>query len=288
MRECRLAVMRFLPSAMAVLALFFGGAASASASTDSHRLKHAFIQDLVRRAELTRPPSGPRFLAALAMSGHGERSDRAADIPPGLAFLMSAALPGTGQLVEGRNRAFTYLGIEAISWVAHFSWQDAGNNKEKEYQAYARQHWSLDTYDANAGPNRPDSCSGSIPAGLSYDDSRNTLEGFIAEGNWQHYYEDIGKLEAYRAGWDDFDCAEPNQMSPNRTEYRSMRAKSNDYLNHARAALTVAFLNRVISAVDAYRTARGARLRLHGADVKLSVGGSLARPRATLKLVKTF
>ncbi len=222
------------------------------------------------------------------MSDREERTDRAADVPPGLAFLMSAAIPGTGQLAEGRNRAFIYLGLEAVSWVAHFSYNDAGNNKEKEYQAYARQHWTLGTYAANASDDSPTRCNQAIPAGLSYNDELATLQGFIDTKNWQHYYEDIGKLEAYRAGWDDFDCATPNQMSPDRVEYRNMRATSNDYLNKARLALTAAFLNRVVSAVDAYRIARGAKVRIGGAGLRFSMGGSLARPKATLKLTKNF
>jgi hypothetical protein len=280
--------MKALLSLIAASILLAGGASGAS--PDLRQVRHTYMQELLRRADFSRPSDSGRsaFLAAAAMTAPERGTDRAGDVPPALAFLMSAALPGTGQLAEGRNRAFIYLGLEAVSWVAHFSWNDAGNNKEKEYQAYARQHWTVGTYAANAGPDRPDSCANALPSGLSYDDQLATLQGFIDSKNWQHYYEDIGKLEAYRAGWDDYDCATPAQMSPDRVEYRSMRATSNDYLNKARLALTVAFLNRVVSAVDAYRTARGAKLRVGGADVKLSMGGSLARPRATLKLTKSF
>ena len=76
--------------------------------------------------------------------------DPASRIPPGLAFLMSAVLPGTGQLAEGRKRAFAYLGIEAFAWISHFAWVDAGNKKEGEYEAYARRHWDLDDWRALA------------------------------------------------------------------------------------------------------------------------------------------
>ena len=157
-----------------------------------------------------------RAMLAPAIKGH-----RATRVPPGVAFLMSAVLPGSGQAAQGRNRAFAYLGIEAISWIAHVSWTDAGNKKEGEYEAYANRHWILATWDSLAAESNPD-CQ-AIPPGVSYADSKTTIEGFLETGNYQHYYEDIGKLEAYRAGWDDFSCDEPDVMSPNRVYYRGMR-----------------------------------------------------------------
>lgn len=286
MKACRLVTMKTLLWLAAASILVAGSAPGATA--DLHQVRYDHMRDLIRGAEFSRfsDARGTTFQAVAAMSDPGRGQDRAADVPPALAFFMSAALPGTGQLAEGRNRAFLYLGVEAVSWIAHFSYNDAGSNKEKEYQAYARQHWTLSTYAANASDDSPTRCDQAMPAGLSYSDELSTLQGFIGARNWQHYYEDVGKLEAYRAGWDDFDCATPNQISPDRAEYRNMRATSNDYLNKARLALTAAFLNRVVSAVDAYRIARGARIG--GAGLHFSMGGSLARPRATLKLTKSF
>ena len=234
---------------------------------------------IILPAESTRP--GARAFEALTSADRG--SDRASRIPPGLAFLMSAALPGSGQLAEGRNRAFAYRGLEAAAWIAHFSWKDAGNKKEGEYEAYARGHWDLDTWNGLASESG-DSCR-ALPSGVSYADAKSTIETFLEDGNYQHFYEDIGKLEAYRAGWDDFECSDPEAMSPNRGHYRGMRRDSNDYLNRARSALTFTFLNRVISAVDAYRTARGARFSiLPNTDLRLEVGGSMDRPRAILRI----
>ncbi len=225
--------------------------------------------------------------AGEVMTGRVETVDRASRVSPGLAFLASAILPGAGQLLEGRNRAFAYLGAETMAWIAHFAWLDAGNKKEGEYEAYARRHWDLDRWRATA-----DSCLTAIPPGVNRADAESTLIHFLDEENYQHYYEDIGKLEAYRGGWDDFPCpADPNAIviSPNRGEYRSMRDDSNSYLDKARFATTFAFLNRVVSAVDAYRTARGARLKIaQGTDLELDFGGSLERPRAALRVRKRW
>ncbi len=265
--------MKILPIPVLAAILLLAGAAPSPASTDAQPLRRAYRERILHDAERALPSRSEvaRQAAASAVFAPDE-PDRAARIPPGLAFLMSAAVPGTGQLAEGRNRAFAYLGLEAMSWIAHFSWKDAGDKKEVEYKRYADRHWSLDTWETHVDMPR-DSCA-ALPLGVNPDDARTTLQGFIEEGNWQHYYEDIGKLEAYRSGWDDFSCDAPNQMSPNRVVYRSMRAKSNDYLNNARSALTVAFLNRIVSAVDAYRTARGARLRFGGGS------GSVTAARA--------
>jgi hypothetical protein len=232
-------------------------------------------------------PSAERILdkdgpAARSLTGRTDTVDPAAEIPPGLAFLMSAAVPGAGQLAEGRNRAFVYLGLEVLAWVSHFAYLDAGNKKEGEYEAYARRHWDIDDWEGRA---LADSCLSAVPAGVDFEKMKETLIDHLEAGDLQHYYEDIGKLEAYRAGWDDFVCENPDELSPNRRTYRSMRADSNDYLEKARFAKTMAFLNRIVSAVDAFRTAKGAKVSLsQSTTLELQVAGSLEKPRARLRI----
>ncbi|MBD3161474.1 MAG: hypothetical protein GF346_04645 [Candidatus Eisenbacteria bacterium] len=226
--------------------------------------------------------------AVRSMSGRAVQEDPATRVPPGLAFLMSAAIPGSGQLVEGKRRAFLYLGLEAFAWISHFAWKDAGNKKEGEYEAYARRHWDLDQWRTFAYGD-VDTCLDALPPGVDPADAEQTLIEFIEAGNEQHYYEDIGKLEAYRAGWDDFDCGDPEQISANRGEYREMRSESNDFLERARLMTTIAFLNRIVSAVDAYRTARGAQVSVgENTKVRLGVGGSLSKPHARLSIHKKW
>ena len=224
--------------------------------------------------------------AALALTGQdrADPTDPAGRVPPGLAFLMSAAIPGTGQLAEGRKRAFLYLGVEALAWISHFAWLDAGNKKEGEYEAYVRRHWDLDDWRALAY-DYGDTCRNALPDGVDAAKAEENLLEHLESGDLQHYYEDIGKLEAYRAGWDDYGCATPDDLSANRGTYRSMRVDSNDYLEKARLATTMAFLNRIVSAVDAFRTAKGAKLALSASTtLEVSVAGSFERPRANLRI----
>ena len=222
----------------------------------------------------------------MALLGQTASEDRAGRVNPGVAFLMSAILPGAGQLAEGRNRAFAYIGVEALSWIARVSWIDAGNKKEGQYEAYARGHWEFSAWEAYA---RDSTNCEALPPSVQYDQARDNLLGFIEAKNYQHYYEDIGKLEAYRAGWDDFTCDAPNAISPNRAHYRAMREDSNDYLDRARTALTVIFLNHIVSAVDAYRTAKGVRMNLPGgAEMKFRVGGSLRDPSLGVRVTRSW
>ncbi|MBM3287899.1 MAG: hypothetical protein FJY88_11195, partial [Candidatus Eisenbacteria bacterium] len=128
--------------------------------------------------------------------------DRAARISPVVAFLMSAALPGSGQLVEGRNRAFAYLGVEVLSWVSHFAWKDAALRKEGEYEAYADRHWDLEAWSDAALEDCP---AGAIPPGGNYAELYETIQRLRVEDT-NDYYELLAKEDGYRAGWDDFSC----------------------------------------------------------------------------------
>ena len=264
-----------------------GTASPCEGRRDITRIRAEHRQALLQEAEAVsavRPVAAGRSAAFAALTDAGTREDRAARISPGLAFLMSAALPGTGQLAEGRNRAFAYLGVEAFAWIARFSWNDAGNRKEGEYEAFARRHWDLERWEHLAS-NSVDSCQNALPPGINFADQDTTILHFLEVGNYQHYYEDIGKLEAYRAGWDDYACDEPDVKSPNRRTYRSMREKSNDYLRDARRATTLIFLNRVVSAIDAYRTAHGARLAISPqTSLEFKVAGSWEHPKALLRV----
>ncbi len=208
-----------------------------------------------------------------------ERTDPAARISPALAFLMSATLPGSGQLVEGRNRAFAYLGAEALAWITHFSWKDASRKKEQESESFADRHWSFDDWSSNA-----DTCSGSIPFGMNRAELQESILSQRAARS-DAYYASLAKQDGYRGGWDDFACGTGENYTVNRRAYSGMRQDSNDFLAKARLATTFAFLNRIVSAVDAYRTARGARMSLSPQTrLELDLKGSLARPGVFLRV----
>lgn len=259
-----------------------------SSRCDVGEIRSDFIAGLMHDAvsgPLAQLPGSRSDAARMSLMGLNSRhDDPAGNIHPGLAFLMSATIPGAGQLAEGRTRAFVYLGLEAIAWISHFAWTDAGNKKEGEYEAFARRHWDFDQWRSLAYGD-VDTCLTALPPTVDPAEAEATLLEFIETGDFQHYYEDVGKLDTYRAGWNDFDCDRVDDLSPLRREYRSMRVESNDFLEKARFAMTVAFLNRVISAVDAFRTARGARVSVSSnTSLELRLAGSINDPKAKLAL----
>jgi hypothetical protein len=223
------------------------------------------------------------LLAAAWAVGPCRADERAKPVrKPGVSFLLSAILPGAGQLYNGDDRGYLYLGIEAAAWFARLSYLDAGNRKESEFERYADVHWTRDLYRTQRDS-----------LGANYHAEDDTLLSEFLLRDQQQYYEEIGKYDKFRAGWDDwaatYDPANDRALSPNRAHYRKMRQQSNDLLDRARLALAAAMVNRVVSGVDAFRTARGRAEGGSESSLRLESGfrgGS--HPQATLALVKVL
>jgi len=215
----------------------------------------------------TERPERPEKEEILGIPGEMEiPPNEARKRSPGLAFLFSAAVPGGGQFYNGQRRGLVYLAVEAAAWIAHLSFRSSGNDKETEYKRFADGHWDLDRYREAAGDT---ACFWSLEA--------DSLIVDFSENNRQHYYEDIGKLESYSCGWD---------SQTNRTEYRDLRGRSNDLLRSARTARMVVFLNHLVSAIDAFRSARSMNVDVaRGTELRMDVLGDVDKPRAVVRLV---
>jgi hypothetical protein len=171
------------------------------------------------------------------------------------AFFYSLVLPGSGHLYAGYKRGWVNIGIEGLTWLTYFYYYDRGASKEDEFENYADSHWNYNEWLIECG------CQGSPEDSLIVEFYNN---------NRQQYYEDIGKLSAYFPGWDDYDASTNN--SANKNFYRGMRADSNNYFENAHYAVLVAFVNRIVSAVDVLRLLKkkGKSLAL-SSDTKLYV-----------------
>lgn len=195
--------------------------------------------------------------------------------PPGVAFLLSALLPGAGQLYNGNRRGYIFLGIEAAAWFARVHYVDAGNTKEGQAEAFARRHWDFGRYDGQSGVE-----------GCARADS--SILGVLAEDPDQ-FYRDVGREDAYRCGWDDFDDTydpqNPDQISPNRQQFLDLRSESNSLKDNASLVLGVLVINRIVSAVDAFRTARS-RQEAPALRLESHLTGRIDAPGAVLRLVK--
>ncbi len=188
---------------------------------------------------------------------------------PGLAFVLSAVLPGAGQLYLGERRAYVYLGADAAAWFARSSYRGAARTQERSFRSFAQRHWSIATFSSRDHET------------WSAADSVRIAE-LLASGSSQ-FYDEIGRKDAYRGGWDDF-----GTLQQNRGKFQDMRSRKSDLDSNARIAMVGLVLNRLVSSMDALRSARGRtgdppRVRLEG-----GIEGEWSSPQAVVRLVRVL
>jgi hypothetical protein len=174
----------------------------------------------------------------------------AAHKKPGIGVLLSLAVPGAGHLYAGEKRGWINIGVDVVSWAAYLRYRDLGKSKEDEFEDYADAHWD---YGRWLSQGQTAGCAECFPG-----TPEDSLILAFRDRNRQHYYEDIGKISTYFYGWDDWAQNNPGDPadrgeSANRLYYRGMRNHSNNFLKNSRYSFTAAMVNRVISAVDAFR-----------------------------------
>lgn len=117
----------------------------------------------------------------------------------------------------------------------------------------------------------------------------NAMEGDVADGrngythqmpfwNDQQYYELIGKYDQFSRGWDDSDPVADIQanaypirsISKEQFVYASMRAQANSYYDVASTAVSIAVINHIVSALEAYWGATRYNSSLH-AEVNMRI-----------------
>ncbi len=221
------------------------------------------------------PASRPAAPPGAMVGDQGGRRGRS----PGLAFLLSAILPGTGQFYLGQNRGFTYLGADAACWFAQISYSRAASDEQNLSHQFAGRHWSLQRFLAS----KSDSCYWLPP------DSALIVQ--LAPSQSSDYFAAIANTDIYRCGWDDFrttyDPNDPNGPSPNRRTLEDMRSRQSDYEGSARLAVAALVLNRVVSAVDALRSARGLNQgRSQSFRLEGGVEGDWRQPKAVVRLIR--
>ena len=184
---------------------------------------------------------------------------------PGRAMLLSAVIPGTGQLYAGAKiRGAVFLALEAAGWTAFAMYQTKGKNKEDEYEDFADDHWVRNDYWAAVQEiANTNEWTGPPVEQANWSELINYLpQNFTHElpsTNTQQYYEMIGKyLSQFGFGWDDeMDDPDTTQywdgsFANNRPGvYNDLRHDSNQLLDKATIALEIVLVNHVISALDA-------------------------------------
>ena len=188
-----------------------------------------------------------------------------------LATLLSAAVPGAGQLYNGEIwKSAIFLGLEAGLITAAIIYNKKGDDKTNEFQNYADQNWSVVKYAEWLLLNRT---SLGLPDGNITIDPNTSLKPW-ERVNWselnhleskfshklpsygeQQYYELIGKYPQYNHGWKD-------QLNDNTPEYNSnltpmflgysqMRGEANDFYNASTRFVVFMVVNHILSAAEA-------------------------------------
>ncbi len=216
---------------------------------------------------------------------------------PGLAFLLSAAVPGAGEFYAGaKYRAAAFFSVEIISWIVYFNRKDAGAKLETKYKKWADSHWNAYDWYLNGLnlpyvgiPDSTDDASHLIyfeyngqeyPSNVDYlNEHLPGWESYLAADTvltpirTRDYYENIGKYDQFASGWADFSssliagdstASVKVANSKYRANYLNQRYESNQALKMATNFATVIMFNHLLSAFHAQIAAK----QYHGTEKK--------------------
>jgi hypothetical protein len=250
--------------------------------------------------------SAPAVIAPAFQEGPADASN-ASRKSPWLAGGLSLILPGAGEFyTESYLKTGLFLAAEAALWLLAYSYDHKGDRQTDFFQNYANAHWSVVSYAQYA-------LSHYAPSGGNYQviipgtqgdppwmrvnwSELNRMESDIAatapgqyyshnlpQYNTQQYYELIGKYPQFNQGWDDAPASFTygNQLSAELLYYSGERGKANTYYTTASTFVAIAFVNHVVSAVDAALSAGSYNRGLHasvGSQTVPSYGGYTAVP----------
>ncbi len=186
------------------------------------------------------------------------------------AMLLSFAVPGAGQYYYGsRVKPFVFLGAEIAAWAMHLKWHGDGADREDEFEAFNRQHWSRTAYEDQYLM---------YAYGVSDDKDvvgASEVSHHLPDTRIQQYYEMTGKYDQFSWGWDDASRNDSvlsefmpvgggvnenlrvvggvtTPVSAHRELYEEMRDDSNNKYDRARKMIVVSLVNRLISGFEAY------------------------------------
>jgi hypothetical protein len=190
---------------------------------------------------------------------------------PLLAGVMSAVLPGSGELYVGEYlKAAIFFAVEAALITVAVVNNNEGDRLTSEFEAFADEHWSAVDYSNYMMEHWQElGLSEQCAIDINFEgnlqpweqvnwDDLNHCEGLIGvfshrlpPHGQQQYYELIGKYKQYSSGWDEFNGTSYNQVPQIMKDYAVMRGNANDAYNVASTAVVGLYINHLLSAVDA-------------------------------------
>ena len=220
--------------------------------------------------------------------------------PPLLAALMSAVIPGAGEIYTGHYlKAAIFLAIEAAAITTGVIYDNKGDDQTAVFEQYARENWDVARYARWTITNLS-----TLKSSLNADDYSDLfLDEAQTQVNWgvlnrleedisgyyshrlapfgeQQYYEMIGKYPQFNPGWAEFgdDPTTPyyfgDPLVDQFHEYSKMRGEANDFYNVASKAVVIVMVNHLASAIDAALSAASynKKLKMNLSLEKTNVG----------------
>jgi hypothetical protein len=245
----------------------------------------------------------------------GDRPDPLSDLvdPPGgsrksvaRAMLLSAVLPGLGQMYAGGTRGYAVGGamaaVDVMSAWKYYDNNRKGDDIKSDYQAYARDHYSRsrfteyvrDTVVVFSGSDVFETCT--VPGSYDSSDCWSSIHNVfpLSDGDDAAFYEQIGDEARYVFGWDDWFPERTSahadawldwdpytslpegipSTSSHKRHFAAMKDDADDYYGRADRYAWVMVIGRVVSMIDA-----AILVRLRNKEVA-GIGGN---PRLTFK-----
>jgi hypothetical protein len=202
------------------------------------------------------------------------------------AMLLSALLPGLGEIYAGGTRGYAVGGamaaLDALSIWRYVANNGSGDDEKGNYQAFARYHYSRDSLYAYveavvapwSGSAELDKCRHSSVPPDTYDRDaclEQKLSAFpLSPVGSDDYYQQLSGDDRYMMGWDDWDPyvvanhevywtgwnpGDPMpeglpQTTANLEEYRRMRESADDFYSLSERYAWIMVVGRVVSMID--------------------------------------
>ncbi len=187
----------------------------------------------------------------------------------GLAALLSAAVPGAGQVYSGESNGLWFVFVEAVGWTANRIFLHRARNERDQSASFAgdpadsASAWSFERWSEATGMD-----AGELEA--------------VWERDRQAFYEMIAREPAYLDGW-------AGVPSSTRGVYRGLRADMERLYDRARMAEYAIWLNHVLAAVDALRAVRLHNLQLqNNLELRLRSSWRSGQPAVVAAVVRRF
>jgi hypothetical protein len=187
----------------------------------------------------------------------------------GLAAVLSAAVPGAGQVYSGESNGLWFFFAEAVGWTANQIFLHRAHTGRDHSASFAgdptdsASAWSFERWSEATG-----SDAGELET--------------VWECDRQAFYELIARDPAYLAGWAD-------ESSSTRDVFLGLRDDMEKMYDRARLAEYAIWLNHVLAAVDALRAVRLHNLQLqNNLELRLRSSWRGGQPAVVAAVVRRF